>query len=64
MRLVPTGNYWCIDVRAKLTDRYGSVDFFDDGDAVWTDEAGGNRISLIGFRGCSIKYEALSAASR
>jgi len=62
VRLVPTGNYWCIDVRAGLTDRYGTVHSFDDGRAVWTDEAHDNRISLIGFRGCSVKYEPLSAA--
>jgi len=63
IRLVPTGEYWCIDIRAKLTARYGTVDFFDDNGAVWTDRDHDNRVSLIGFRGCSIKYESLSVAS-
>ncbi len=60
LRLVPTGGYWCIDIRARLTARYGTPHHFDDQVPVWIDTANNNRISLIGFRGCSIKYEALA----
>ena len=59
IRLVPTGSYWCIDIRRKVMDRYGSTHRFIDEIAVWEDKSANNRISITGFRGCTVKYEPL-----
>lgn len=61
IRLVPTGRYWCVDIREKSMARWGYQVTFERGDPVWRDMANGNRISVIGYRGCTIKLEPLPA---
>lgn len=59
IRLVPTGIYWCIDIRESAMARWGYQVQFADGDPYWDDTRSGNRASVIGFRGCTVKLEPL-----
>jgi len=60
IRLVPTGMYWCIDVRDRAMQRWGYARLLDgDFQMYWAKPDANNRISIIGFRGCSIKFEPL-----
>ncbi|MDF1719274.1 MAG: hypothetical protein P1U65_01220 [Minwuia sp.] len=59
IRLVPTGLYWCIDVRESAMARWGYDVRFNDGDPYWNDRRNELRASVIGFRGCTVKLEPL-----
>jgi len=61
IRLVPIGIYWCIDIRERAMARWGYQVQFVDGDPYWDDQRSGNRASVIGFRGCTVKLEPLPA---
>ncbi len=39
--------------------RWGYQVQFADGDPYWDDTRSGNRASVIGFRGCTVKLEPL-----
>lgn len=60
IRLVPTGGFWCIDIRRKVMERYGTNHRAVDSYTVWDDVTGNNRISITGFADCTIKYEPLN----
>ncbi|WP_416898577.1 MAG: hypothetical protein ACMVY4_02230 [Minwuia sp.] len=60
IRLVPQGLYWCIDIRDRAMQRWGYRDLrHEDGDPVWKMPETNNRVSIIGFRGCTVKLEPL-----
>lgn len=59
IRLVPTGDYWCIDIRESAMARWGYDVRFVDGDPYWNDSRHELRASVIGFRGCTVKLEPL-----
>ncbi len=57
IRLVPSGDYWCIDIRESAMARWGYDVRFADGDPYWLDPKHELRASIIGFRGCTVKLE-------
>ncbi|WP_417518375.1 hypothetical protein [Minwuia sp.] len=60
IRLVPQDFYWCIDVREQSMQRWGYSDLiYEDQNPTWRKPATNNRISIIGFKGCSVKLEPL-----
>jgi hypothetical protein len=60
IRLVPTGRFWCIDIRREIMERYGSNHRMVENEAIWQDPAHNNRISITSFQGCTIRYEPLA----
>lgn len=60
IRLVPQGFYWCIDIRDVSMQRWGYRDLrYEDQNPTWRKPEENNRISIIGFEGCSVKIERL-----
>ena len=60
IRLVPQGFYWCIDIRDQSMQRWGYRDLrYEDQNPTWRKPEENNRISIIGFQGCSVKIERL-----
>jgi hypothetical protein len=60
IRLVPQGWYWCIDIRERSMQRWGYKNLrYEDQNPTWRKPKENNKVSIIGFSGCSVKLEPL-----
>ncbi len=60
IRLVPTGGYWCHDIREESLRRWGYRAMRNDGLILnWEVASRNNFVSVIALKGCTIKFEPL-----